>query len=64
MLFYLSPFIFRIFLVSLHAAFTGPSLLATLSPPETDPQILEQCANADEDHLAKSFQQMDSGLER
>ena len=34
-----------------------PSLL------ETDPQILERWGYADEDHLGKSFQAMDSGLE-
>ena len=37
--------------------------LATLSPPETDPQILEHWGCADLDHLGKSFQAMDLGLE-
>ena len=40
-----------------HIALTIPSL------PETDPQILEHWGYADEDHLGKSFQAMDSGLE-
>ena len=34
----------------------GHLALATLSPPETDPQILERWCYADEDHLGKSFQ--------
>ena len=34
----------------------GHLALATLSPPETDPQILEHWGCADEDHLGKSFQ--------
>ena len=33
--------------------------LATLSPPETDPQILERWSYADEVHLGKSFQAKD-----
>ena len=37
--------------------------LAFLSLPETDPQILEHWGCADEDHLGKSFQAMDFGLE-
>ena len=41
-----------------HIALAIPSLL------ETDPQILEHWGYADEDHLGKSFQAMDSGLER
>ena len=41
----------------------GHLALATLSPPETDPQIWECWGCADEDHLGKSFQAMDSGLE-
>ena len=40
-----------------HIALTIPSLL------ETDPQILEHWGYADEDHLGKSFQATDSGLE-
>ena len=41
----------------------GHLALVTLSPPETDPQILEHWGYADEDHLGKSFQAMDFGLE-
>ena len=37
--------------------------LATLSLPETDPQILEHWGCADEDHLGKSFRTKDFGLE-
>ena len=40
-----------------HIAHVIPSL------PETDPQILEHWGYADEDHLDKSFQAMDFGLE-
>ena len=32
----------------------GPIALATLSPPETDPQILERWGCADDVHLGKS----------
>ena len=41
----------------------GPIALAISSLPETDPQILEHWGYAYEDHLGKSFQAMDSGLE-
>ena len=56
------PFHFRIFwptstLLHGHIALAIPSLL------ETDPQILDHCCYAVEDHLGKSFQAMDSGLE-
>ena len=62
MLFYLSPLFFGYFwptsmLLRWHIA------LATLSLPETDPQILERWGYADEDHLGKSFQAMGFGLE-
>ena len=40
-----------------HIALAIPSLL------ETVPQILEHWGYADEDHLGKSFQAMNSGLE-
>ena len=40
-----------------HIALAMPSLL------ETDPQILVHWGCADEDHLGKSFQAMDFGLE-
>ena len=62
MLFYLSPLILTHFwpastLLREHLA------LATLSPPETDPQILEHWGCADEVHLGKSFRAKDFGLE-
>ena len=41
----------------------GPIALAILSLLETDPQILEKWGQAGEDHLGKSFQAMDFGLE-
>ena len=41
----------------------GHLALATLSPLETDPQILERWFYADEDHLGKLLQAMDFGLE-
>ena len=41
----------------------GLLALAIPSHLETDPQILEHWGYADEDHLGKSFQAMDSGLE-
>ena len=40
-----------------HIALAIPSLLVT------DPEILEHWGYVDEDHLGKSFQAMDSGLE-
>ena len=43
--------------------FTGHIALAIPSLLETDPQILEHWGYADEDHLGKSFQAMDFGLE-
>ena len=62
MLFFVSPLIFIHFwpasaLLRGHLALAIPSLL------ETYPQILEHWGFADEDHLGKSFQAMDSGLE-
>ena len=62
MLFYVSPFSLGYFwptstLLHGHIALDIPSLL------ETDPQILEHWGYADEDHLGKLFQAMDSGLE-
>ena len=41
----------------------GHLALATLSLPETDPQISERWGNADEVHLGKSFRAKDFGLE-
>ena len=60
--FYVSLLIFEYFwpastLLHGHIALAIPFLL------ETDPQNLEHWGYADEDHLGKSFQAMDSGLE-
>ena len=47
------------------ASFTllrGHFALATLSPPETDPQILERRGYADEVHLGKYIRAKDYGL--
>ena len=41
----------------------GHLALATLSPPETDPQILERWGCADEVHLGKKIRAKDMGLE-
>ena len=41
----------------------GHLALATLSPPETDPQILERWGCADEVHLGKYIRAKDCGLE-
>ena len=41
----------------------GHLALATLSPPETDPQILECWGYADEVHLGKYIRAKDFGLE-
>ena len=41
----------------------GHLALATLSPPETDPQILERWGYAHEVHLGKYIRAKDSGLE-
>ena len=41
----------------------GHLALATLSPLETDPQILERWRYADEVHLGKSIRAKDFGLE-
>ena len=41
----------------------GHLALATLSPPEIDPQILERWGCADEVHLGKSIRAKDFGLE-
>ena len=47
-----------------HFSLHGHIALAIPPLPETDPQILEHWGYADEDHLGKSFQAMDFGLER
>ena len=41
----------------------GHLALATLSPPETGPKILERWGYADEVHLGKYIRAKDSGLE-
>ena len=41
----------------------GHLALATLSPPQTDPQILERWGHADEVQLGKSVRAKDFGLE-
>ena len=41
----------------------GHLALATLSPPETDPQILERWGDAHEVHLGKYIRAKDFGLE-
>ena len=41
----------------------GHLALATPSPPETDPQILERWGYADEVHLGKYIRAKDFGLE-
>ena len=41
----------------------GHFALATLSPPETDPQILERWGCADEVHLGKYIGANDFGVE-
>ena len=41
----------------------GHLALATLSPPETDPQILERWGFAGEVHLGKYIRAKDFGLE-
>ena len=62
MLFYLSP-------LNLDIVWPASTLLhghidlAIPSLPETDPHILEHWGYAVEDHLGKSFQTMDFGLE-
>ena len=62
MLFYFSPLASG-YILSFSTTVHGHIALATLSLPETDPQILEHWGYADEDHLGKSFQAMDFGLE-
>ena len=62
MLFYVSPLILGYFWTA-STLLHGHIALATLSLPETDPQILEHWGCADEEHLDKSFQATDSGLE-
>ena len=62
MLFYVSPLILG-YVWSASTLLHGHIALAITSLLETDPQILEHWGHADEDHLGKSFQAMDFGLE-
>ena len=62
MLLCFSPFNFRTLLTA-STLLHGHLALATLSLPETDPQILEHWGCADEVHLGKSFRAKDFGLE-
>ena len=50
-------------LKTLLASFHAALALATLSPPETDPKILERWGCAGEVHLGKSIRAKDFGLE-
>ena len=62
MLLFHAPLILTLF----WPAFTllrGHLTLATLSPPETDPQILERWGYAHEVHLGKYIRAKDFGLE-
>ena len=56
-------FKFNTLLASFPRLFRGHLVLATLSPPETDPQILERWGCADEVHQGKSIRAKDFGLE-
>ena len=62
MLFYLSPFILGYFWPT-STLLRGHIALVILSLPETDFQMLEHWDYADEEHLGKSLQPMDFGLE-
>ena len=62
MLLCFSPFILTLFGPA-STLLRGLLALATPSPPETDPQILERWGFADEVHLGKSFRAKDFGLE-
>ena len=62
MLLFLAPLILTNFWPA-SALLRGHFALATLSPPETDPQILERWSYADEVHQGKSFRAKDFGLE-
>ena len=62
MLLFLAPLILRHFWPA-STLRRGHLALATLSPPETGPQILERWGYADEVHLGKSVRAKDFGLE-
>ena len=59
---YFPPFILKHFW-PVSTLLCGHLALATLSPPETDPQILERWGYDDEVLLGKSFRAKDFGLE-
>ena len=59
-------FLANLILIHLWPASTllrGHLALATLSPPKTDPQILERWGCADEVHLGKYIRAKDFGLD-
>ena len=62
MLLYFSPLISGCFWPA-STLLRGHLALAILSPPETDPQILEHWGYANEDHLGKYIRATDFGLE-
>ena len=62
MLLFLAPLIFEHFWPA-STLLRGHLSLATLSPLETDPQILERWGCADEVHLGKKIRAKDFGLE-
>ena len=62
MLLSLAPLIFTRFWPA-STLLRGHLALATLSPTETDPQILERWGCADEVHLGKYIRAKDFGLE-
>ena len=62
MLLYFSPLVSE-YILPFSTLLNGHIALAIPSLLETDPQILERWGCADEDHLGKSFQAMDFGVE-
>ena len=62
MLLYFSPLILEYFWPA-STLLRGHLALATLSPPETDPQILERWGCADEVHLGKYIRAKVFGVE-
>ena len=63
MLLYFSPLIFMNTFGPTSTLLRGQLALATLSPPEAAPQILERWGYADEVHLGKQVRAKDFGLE-